>query len=292
MLSLFQRIAPMLGRHSRLLLVAGFLVAGFLAAVPLSARSIQAATPDSYDPWPGLVQDIFNNRPMNDGAEIIAIEMPYRAEDAAIVPVTLRVKLPPADGRRVVAITLVIDQNPAPMAARFELGRDSLVSEISTRVRVNSYTDVHAVAELSDGRLYMTKTFVKASGGCSAPAAKNAEEAKARLGQIRFRQFAKPSDGPQSGAREAQIMIGHPNNSGLQMDQVTRLYIPAFFVNELRIWQGDTLVLAVQGGISISEDPNIRFSYVPNGAKRIRVEARDTDGHVFQNEWKVDNSGT
>ena len=277
----------MLGRHSRLLLVAGF-----LAAVPFGARSIQAATPDSYDPWPGLVQDIFNNRPMNDGAEVIAIEMPYRAEDAAIVPVTLRVKLPPADGRRVVAITLVIDQNPAPMAARFELGRDSLVSEISTRVRVNSYTDVHAVAELSDGRLYMTKTFVKASGGCSAPAAKNAEEAKARLGQIRFRQFAKPSDGPQSGAREAQIMIGHPNNSGLQMDQVTRLYIPAFFVNELRIWQDDTLVLAVQGGISISEDPNIRFSYVPNGAKRIRVEARDTDGHVFQNEWKVDNSGT
>jgi sulfur-oxidizing protein SoxY len=292
MLSLFQRIAPMLGRHSRLLLVAGFLVAGFLAAVPFSARSIQAATPDSYDPWPGLVQDIFNNRPMNDGAEVIAIEMPYRAEDAAIVPVTLRVKLPPADGRRVVAITLVIDQNPAPMAARFEFGRDSLVSEISTRVRVNSYTDVHAVAELNDGRLYMTKTFVKASGGCSAPAAKNAEEAKARLGQIRFRQFAKPSDGPQSGAREAQIMIGHPNNSGLQMDQVTRLSIPAFFVNELRIWQDDTLVLAVQGGISISEDPNIRFSYVPNGAKRVRVEARDTDGHVFQNEWKVDNSGT
>ena len=276
----------MLGRHSRLLLVAGL-----LAAMPFGAGPIDAATPDSYDPWPGLIQDIFNNRPVNDGAEVIAIEMPYRAEDAAIVPVTLRVKLPPTDGRRVVAITLVIDQNPAPMAARFELGQDSYVSEISTRVRVNSYTDVHAVAELSDGKLYMTKTFVKASGGCSAPAAKNGDEAKARLGQMRFRQFAKPSDGPQSGAREAQIMIGHPNNSGLQMDQVTRLYVPAFFINELRIWQDDRLILAMQGGISISEDPNIRFSYVPNGAKHVRVEAKDTESHVFQNEWKVENSG-
>jgi sulfur-oxidizing protein SoxY len=276
----------MLGRHSRLLLVAGL-----LAAMPFGVGPIDAATPDSYDPWPGLIQDIFNNRPVNDGAEVIAIEMPYRAEDAAIVPVTLRVKLPPIDGRRVVAITLVIDQNPAPMAARFELGQDSYVSEISTRVRVNNYTDVHAVAELSDGKLYMTKTFVKASGGCSAPAAKNGDEAKARLGQVRFRQFAKPSDGPQSGAREAQIMIGHPNNSGLQMDQVTRLYVPAFFINELRIWQDDRLILAMQGGISISEDPNIRFSYVPNGAKHVRVEAKDTEGHVFQNEWKVENSG-
>jgi sulfur-oxidizing protein SoxY len=276
----------MLARHCRFLLVAGL-----MTVTPIGAGSIQAATPDSYDPWPGLVQDIFNNRQIDEGAGIVAIEMPYRAEDAAIVPVTLRITLSPADNRRVVAITLVIDQNPAPMAARFELGQDSSVSEISTRIRVNNYTDVHAVAELSDGKLYMTKTYVKASGGCSAPAAKNAEEAKARLGQIRFRQFAKATDGPQNGTREAQIMIGHPNNSGLQMDQLTRLYIPAFFINELRIWQDDTLVLAMQGGISISEDPNIRFAYVPNGAKRVRVEARDTEGHLFQGEWPVENSG-
>ncbi|MFZ2155386.1 MAG: quinoprotein dehydrogenase-associated SoxYZ-like carrier [Bradyrhizobium sp.] len=259
--------------------------------MPFGTSLAPAATPDPHDPWPGLVQDIFNNRAMNDGAGVIAIEMPYRAEDAAIVPVTLRAVLPPGDNRRVLAITLVIDQNPAPMAARFELGQDSSVSEISTRVRVNNYTDVHAVAELSDGKLYVAKTYVKASGGCSAPAAKNADEAKGKLGQMRFRQFAKTSEGPASGAREAQIMIGHPNNSGLQMDQATQLYVPAFFVNELRVWQDDSLVLAMQGGISISEDPNIRFTYVPNGGKRFRVEARDTEGHVFQNEWKADGSG-
>jgi sulfur-oxidizing protein SoxY len=276
----------MLGHHSRL-----FGVAGLLLAMQFGAGFAAAAAPESYDPWPGLVQDIFKNRAMNDGAGVVAIEMPYRAEDAAIVPVTLRAVLPPGDTRRILAITLVIDQNPAPMAARFELGPDSSVSEISTRVRVNNYTDVHAVAELSDGQLYVTKTFVKASGGCSAPAAKNLEEAKAKLGQIRFRQFARPGEGPSSGAREAQIMIGHPNNSGLQMDQVTQLYVPAFFINELHIWQDDSLVLSMEGGISISEDPNIRFTYIPNGAKRIRVEAKDTEGHVFQNESKVDDSG-
>jgi sulfur-oxidizing protein SoxY len=275
----------MLGHLARLLGIAGLLV-----AMLFGAALIPAAASDSYDPWPGLVQDIFNNRDMNDGAGVIAIEMPYRAEDAAIVPVTLRSVLPPDDLRRVVAITLVIDQNPSPLAARFELGSASSVSQISTRVRVNNYTDVHAVAELSDGKLYVTKTFVKASGGCSAPAAKNLEEAKAKIGQMRFRQFARSGEGPTSGAREAQIMIGHPNNSGLQMDQVTQLYVPAFFINELRIWQDDGLVLAMEGGISISEDPNIRFTYVPNGAKSIRVEAKDTEGHVFQNEWQVDAS--
>ena len=65
---------------------------GIALRVPASGR-------EAYDPWPGLVQDIFNNRPMNDGTDVIAIEMPYRAEDAAIVPVTLRTMLSPDDRR-------------------------------------------------------------------------------------------------------------------------------------------------------------------------------------------------
>src|SRR3954470_6766714 len=111
----------MLGHLARLLGIAGL-----LGAMQFGAAWAPAA--ESYDPWPGLVQDIFNNRDMNDGAGVIAIEMPYRAEHAAIVPVTLRNLLPPGDLRRVVAITLVIDQNPSPMAARFDLGPAASVS--------------------------------------------------------------------------------------------------------------------------------------------------------------------
>ncbi len=92
---------------------------------------------------------------------------------------------------------------------------------ISTRVRVNSYTNVHVVAELSDGELYVVKTYVQASGGCSAPTAKNAQEPKASMGQMRFRQFARFA-GSADGRQEALIMIRHPNNSGLQRDQLSR----------------------------------------------------------------------
>ena len=276
----------MFGQHFRLLGAAGLL------GLALGMHGSPLAAAEAYDPWPGLVQDIFNNRPMNDGSDVIAIEMPYRAEDAAIVPVTLRSKLAPDDSRRLRKITLVIDENPAPMAAKFELGADARVSEISTRVRVNSYTNVHAVAELSDGKLYMVKTYVKASGGCSAPAGKNVAEAQARLGQMKYRQFARADQGPTNGTREAQVMIGHPNNSGLQMDQITHLYIPPFFVDELHLWQDDSPVLSMEGGISISEDPNLRFTYISNGAKTFRAEARDTSGHVFKKEWNADGSGT
>jgi sulfur-oxidizing protein SoxY len=265
--------------------------AAILLSALLSPHSVSAAGPEPYDPWPGLVQDIFDSRPMEDGSNLIALEMPTRAEDAAIVPVTLRLK-PIFDARpRVVTITLVIDQNPAPMAAKFKLGADANVSEISTRVRINNYTNVHAVAETGDGKLYVVQTYVKASGGCSAPAAKNAEEAKGRLGQMRYREFAGAQNEEKSGTREAQVMIGHPNNSGLQMDQVSQLYIPALYVDRLQLWQDNSPVLSVEGGISISEDPNIRFTYVSNGAKTFRAEAKDTDGHQFRHEWKVNGSG-
>jgi sulfur-oxidizing protein SoxY len=120
--STFQRSTFQRRTFLRLLCFAAVLGAAF------GMRAAAAATPEAYDPWPGLVQDIFNNRPMNDGSDVIGIKMPYRAEDAAIVPVILHNKLAPTDDRRVLSITLVIDQNPAPMAAKFELGQDARVS--------------------------------------------------------------------------------------------------------------------------------------------------------------------
>ena len=92
------------------------------------------------------------------------------------------------------------------------------------------------------------------------------------------------------GTREAQIMIRHPNNSGLQMDQISRLYIPAHFIEHVKVWQGDELLLSMDGSIAISEDPNIRFSYVPNDAKAFRIEAVDTQNRVFKGEWPLDAS--
>ena len=263
-----------------------FQITGFatlLLAVALRGAFAEPAL--QKDPWPGLANDIFAGRPLADGAGLLAIEMPGRAEDAAIVPVTVRATLASTDTRRVNAFTIVIDENPAPVAATFSIGPGSVVSSISTRMRVNSYTNVHAVAELSDGKLYVVSTYVKASGGCSAPTLKNAD--RAGFGQMRFRQFTGRAEAGTGTMREAQIMLQHPNNSGLQMDQVTHLYIPPFFVHSVKVWQGDDLLLAVDSGISISEDPNIRFTYLPNGSGTFRVEATDTKGHVFEGHWPV-----
>lgn len=262
-------------------------MAGLTAAMLACCVFASAAETPSDDPWPALARDLFKNRQLADGAGLIALDMPYRAEDAAIVPLTFRATLPAGDKRSVTALTIVIDRNPSPVAASFTFGGKAGISALSTRVRVNTYTDVHAVAELSDGKLYMVKRYVKAAGGCSAPAIKDANVANVGIGKMRFRQFAAAA----GRSRQAQIMIRHPNNSGLQMDQITHLYIPAFFVKDLKVWQGDQLILAMDGGISISENPSIRFAYRPNGAKTFRAQAIDTDEHVYKGEWPASPPG-
>ncbi|HVL21128.1 MAG TPA: thiosulfate oxidation carrier complex protein SoxZ [Amaricoccus sp.] len=47
-------------------------------------------------------------------------------------------------------------------------------------------------------------------------------------------------------------------------------------------------MFTVTGGISISENPTVRFRYRPNGAP-ITIRASDTDGGVYQGSFAADS---
>ena len=269
-------------------IVPALMAAVYLAAPPAAYAQATTVGQDqpSEETWNSIRGDIFKNRPILDGSGLVVLDAPRRAEDSAIVPIGMRVNFADGDKRTLQSLTLVIDENPAPVAGTFTIGPRSGVTSISTRIRVNSYSYVRVVAELSDGQLYGVKAYVKASGGCSAPASSNSDATQAMLGQMKFRAFRPESD----TLPEAQIMLRHPQNSGLQMDQLTRLDVPPFFIENLKIWQGDDLVVAMDGGIAISEDPNIRFNYKPNGAASFRVEAADTSKKLFRDEWSIQKS--
>jgi sulfur-oxidizing protein SoxY len=267
-------------------IVPALIAAVYFAGHPAARAQAVGQDQPSEETWNSIRDDIFKGRPILDGAGLVVLDAPRRAEDSAVVPIGMRVNFAGDDKRSLKSLTLVIDENPAPVAGTFTIGPRSGVTSISMRVRVNSYSYVRLVAELSDGQLYGVKAFVKASGGCSAPSSSNSDATKAMLGQMKFRAFPPASD----TLPEAQIMLRHPQNSGLQMDQLTRLYIPPFFIDNLKVWQGDDLVVEMDGGIAISEDPNIRFNYRPNGAAKFRVEAVDTSRKIFRDEWLTEKS--
>lgn len=258
---------------------------GTVAAISLATAFITTtvdARQPAHDPWPDIHEDVFENRPLIENTQNVVLDAPYRAEDAAIVPLTMTISKDIAGS--VKDLWLIIDKNPAPVAAQFTFGPAAGKEErvITTRVRIDEYSHVRAVVETTDGKLYMAAKFVKAAGGCSAPALKDMDAALAGIGKMRVKILA--NDISKTKKLMGQVMIKHPQYSGMQMNQVTGYYIPAKFITDMEIKRGDDVVMTVTGGISLSEDPNIRFSYAPDkdGAGiGLQVVAKDTDGRVM-----------
>lgn len=249
-----------------------------LAMVCLLALSALPAMADDDDPWPDIRAYMFEDREIADGAGVIRLDAPERAEDAAVVPIKVSADIPQTDDRYIEKIHLLIDKNPAPIAGVFHMTPESGVATIATRVRVNEYTNVRAIAEMNDGALYMATRFVKASGGCSAPALKDHEVAMSRMGKMKVKKITPFTPGEPN---QVQLMISHPNYSGLQMDQVSRNWVPPHFVETIDVAYGGRTIMSVEGDISLSENPTVRFSFVPEEAGELQIKAVDTEGAVF-----------
>jgi sulfur-oxidizing protein SoxY len=258
-------------------LVAACLAAGVAGADDRVSPMQPSAT------WDEIAPVIVGSAEILDGSAQFGFEAPFRAHDAATVPIHITAG---PDAPRIRRMTLVVDENPAPVAAEFEFGPAMQPLDLEARIRVDVYSNVRAILETEDGKLYQVGRHVRASGGCSAPAAKDAVEAMASLGKMRVRWF--DGEPAMSGVRrEAQVMLRHPNYSGLQRDQVTNLFIPPHFVDRIEVRQGADLLFTMTAGISISEDPTFRFTYVENGTGGLSIDASDTRGGAFEGTFPL-----
>lgn len=215
---------------------------------------------------------------------MIQLEAPIRAADPATVPISIQVGFPQSEERYIKTITVLIDNNPAPLVGRFHFGPRSGRADLGLRVRVNEYTPVRAIAETNDGQLYMSSRFVKATGGCAAPVGSDLDKAMARIGKMKFKMSEKVRVGEST---PAQLLISHPNITGLQMDQLTRLYHPAHFVQTIDISYGGERVLAAETDISISENPSLRFHFIPDETADLAVEVVDSNAMEFSRTVSV-----
>lgn len=266
-------------------LAAALLVAGLLA------QPLQAADRDS-ELWPELQRQVFGDRTVKEETGAVALYAPENAQDAALLPISIRI--PSSTVAHAKSLTLIVDSNPAPVAATFTFGdgfrEGSDVGErmLETRIRLDSRSHVRAILETADGQLHMASRYVIGAGGCSAAPTKDAEAAMTDLGRMDIRTTAADARG--EAWRESRIMIKHPNFTGLQMDPISRGYVPARFVNDLEVLSGGKLLFRMEGGISISENPHFRFSYGAGGDDVLEVKATDTTGAEFSHKGQTKGS--
>jgi sulfur-oxidizing protein SoxY len=267
---------------TRRIIICACVALGFLAAPPAIG---QDGGPADSAVWKKVQPSLFGSTSLDSGDGVITLDTPRRAEDAAIVPMAIHAQFPQTRDRYIEKIWLIIDNNPSPIAAEFQFTQESGRADIETRIRVEQYTYVRAIALTNDGKLHMAANYVKASGGCSAPASKDAIAARASLGKMRL----KVNDPVEEGRPAlAQLMLSHPNESGLAMDQVTRTYATPHFVRRIEIRYGGKLIMSADVDFSISENPNFRFYFIPDGAGDLDARVVDNQQLEFTAHTKLD----
>lgn len=253
-----------------------------LGTAALLAKTAVRAAGD--EPWDMLREELFQGREIADGAGLIALDAPKRAYDAAVVPVTITALVPQSAERFIRRVHLIVDRNPAPVAAVFHLQPTSGSATVATRLRINEYTTVRAIAETGDGALWMVERFVKAAGGCSAPASKDKAAALARLGKMKLKELGPFSPGE---VNTIELLVGHPQNTGFQVDPATLLWIPPDYIETIAVRWNDRPLLEVDGDIALSEDPAVTFSMLPEGPGTLAVAVVDSEGRRFEQSWPL-----
>jgi sulfur-oxidizing protein SoxY len=255
-------------------------VLGLLGAGPLQAAVgglPSAAHGDSSPEWDKLRDKLFAGRNIEASPELsqVQIIVPLRAAYGASVPVKIVSKLPQTAALYVKRIYLLVDKNPSPLAAVLDLTPDIGQADFETRLRVDEYSHVRVVSELSNGTLTMDSRYVKTSGGCSAPPNRDA------LHLIGKTVLRLPEGVKANAPTPAQVTVVHPNDTGFELNNQTVMFIPPYFVRSIKVSYGERRLFDAELDFSVSENPTLRFNFVARGAGELRAQVEDTKDRQF-----------
>ena len=121
-----------------------------------------SATPEEMQV---AIREMFGDRPINEGR--VDLKLPPLAENGHSVPLSVSVQSPMTEDDHVKRIVIFSPVNPISKIISFNLGPRSGKAEVSTRVRLGGTQQVRAVAEMSDGSLWIgTATTLVTLAAC------------------------------------------------------------------------------------------------------------------------------
>jgi sulfur-oxidizing protein SoxY len=257
-----------------------------IAVAALACLALPAAA-NAGSAWDDIRSGVFGTRAIHPAGDLVHLVAPTRPTDQRAVPVEVQAAF--EDGRTIRAVTLIVDENPSPVAAVFDIGPERERLKLATNLRLNAATDVRVIVEASDGELYMAQRFVKFAGGqgaCAAPANGSPQEIAANMGKMTLAQ-AQKAGALTEITPDARLKVSHPNHTGMVLDQLTLLYVPLRIITDMEVLQGTERVFSMRGSITLSQDPAIGFDYRVNGADKMHVLVKDSAGAAWERSFPI-----
>ncbi len=261
---------------------------GFLWTAPLHAAvgGLPLATGplDASPNWNALRPRLFGERPIFDPPSQIRLDVPRRVAFGGAVPVKVSLQFAQDPALYVKRLYLIIDNNPSPLAATIDVAPGVGKADFETRVRVDTYSHVRAIAELSDGQLHMDVNYVKTSGGCSAPPNRERPE---EIGRIMLRLASGNAAPRPDQPAPVDFSIRHPNDTGFELNNQTVMFIPPHFVRNVDITYRGEKLWSADLDFSISENPYFRFNVIPGDGGELRADVEDSKGQQFSQKTRI-----
>ena len=140
-----------------------------VAAGTGAAATIIAGFSGAADATPEMAMK-YLKKLVGDGATTegkIKVDLPEIAENGNTVPIKVSVESPMTADNYVKAVHLISEGNPGPEMCSFYFTPASGKANAAARVRLAKTQNVIGVAQMSDGKLYVSKSQVKVTiGGC------------------------------------------------------------------------------------------------------------------------------
>lgn len=134
------------------------LAAAAMAVGPQLARADVAAVEAE-------IKKLYADKKLGSGR--VKIDVPQIAENGLVVPINIEVESPMTEKDYVKAVHVYADGNPLPGIVSFAFTPACGKAAASSRMRLAQTQNIIAIAEMSDGSLFTSKTEVKVTiGGC------------------------------------------------------------------------------------------------------------------------------
>jgi sulfur-oxidizing protein SoxY len=254
----------------------------WLAGTATAARAAPGGLPtnvghgDSSPEWEKLRDKLFAGKKLQAQDPKVKLIVPLRAAYGASVPVKIQSMLPQRPELYVKRMTLLVDKNPSPVAAVLDLAPGLGQADFETRLRVDEYSHIRVIAELSNGEFHTDSRYVKVSGGCSAPPNR---DLVALMGKTVFK---LPEPLKLNQPNPAELVVLHPNDTGFELNHITVMYIPPHFVRSIKVSYEGQKLFDAELDFSISENPNFRFNFLPQGPGMLRADVVDSKEQRYQ----------
>ena len=137
-------------------------LAAAAAAAATIAPSLAQADAKSVE---AEIKKLYDGKTFGSGK--LKLDVPQIAENGLVVPLAIDVESPMSATDYVKSVHVFADGNPQPGVLSYSFTPDCGRASAAARMRLATTQNIIAIAEMSDGKLFMAKSEVKVTiGGC------------------------------------------------------------------------------------------------------------------------------